>query len=199
MNTIQCCTFSKVLCSPSVVRFSFFSTMMALTLLIVYPLDTAAKQEAKPSARHFQLHAITENTAIPDFTLPDLHGNSHRISDYAGHAVVINFWSTWCIPCRKEMPALERAWQRIKHEGAILLSVAMGDDLESIERFLKRSPVSFPILLDSDGKISEQWRVTGIPVTFILDSSGRLAYRESGIREWDSDAIIEKILELEQP
>ena len=186
----------RMLRSSSLICCCFIVGIVVLVVSIGYPIDVSAKQDAEIKARDFQLDAVTENSIAPDFTLPDRSGIIHRLSDYKGRVVIINFWSTWCIPCRKEMPALERAWQRLKPSGAILLAIAMQDELESIEHFLKNSPVSFPVLLDSDGEIAKQWRVIGIPVTYILDTTGRIVYRATGIREWDSDVIINQILDL---
>ena len=170
--------------------------ILALALVIICLPDISAKQHAQSKSRLYQLNPVVEHVVAPDFTLPDRKGFNHRLSDYKGQVVIINFWSTWCIPCRQEMPALERAWQRLQPSNAVFLSIAMQDELESIELFLKDTPVSFPVLLDSKGEIAGQWRVIGIPVTFILDSSGWIAYRETGIREWDNDSIINKILDL---
>ena len=196
MNIVQCCIMYRMLRSPSLICCSFISGIMVFAFLTGYPFDVSAEQDTKNIARNYRLDTVKGNSVAPDFTLPDHRGISHRLADYTGYVVIINFWSTWCIPCRQEMPALERAWQKLKPSGVILLSVAMQDELESVDRFLENSPVSFPVLLDSDGEIAKQWRVIGIPATFILSTSGRIAYRASGIREWDSDSIINKILDL---
>ena len=109
----------------------------------------------------------------------------------------MSLWSAIsCIPCRKEMPALERMWRRIKSSGGIVLGVKMQDENTAIELFLSKAPVSFPILLDPDGAVAQHWGVVGIPTTFILDTTGRIAYKATGIREWDSDSIIEKVMQL---
>ncbi|MCG8428676.1 MAG: TlpA family protein disulfide reductase [Chromatiales bacterium] len=128
--------------------------------------------------------------------MPDVNGNSHMLSSYKGRVVVINFWATWCIPCRKEMPALENAWQQLKSHDVVFLAIAMNDEAASIKRFLEKTAVTFPIPLDGDGQVANQWRVTGIPVTFILDKAGRIIYRETGVREWDSAQIVDKIVAL---
>ncbi len=174
---------------PEIVLFAF---------LVFHPLESSAEGNLQYKERLYQLGASSDDSVAPDFMLPDIRGINHRISDYRGRVVVINFWSTWCIPCREEMPSLERAWKRLKPSNALILAVALQDEVESVHRFLQNTTVSFPLLLDSDGEIAKQWRVIGIPVTFVLDPSGRIAYKASGIREWDSDPIIHKILELSQ-
>jgi len=196
MNIVQCCIMYGMLRSPSLICCSFISGIMVFALLTGYPFDVSAEQDTKNIARNYRLDTVKGNPVAPDFTLPDRRGINHRLADYIGQVVIINFWSTWCIPCRQEMPALERAWQKLKPSGAILLAVTMQDELKSIDRFLENSPVSFPVLLDSDGEIAKQWRVIGIPMTYILDTTGRIVYRATGIREWDSESIINKILDL---
>ena len=171
--------------------------ILLLLLVVVFPISTLAQQyNHDKNSRMYRLDPMTENSVAPDFLLPDRHGIAHELSAYRGHVVVVNFWSTWCIPCRQEMPALESAWQQLQPSGVVLLSIAIKDEVEAIDRFLEKSPVSFVVLMDSDGKVSEQWRVIGIPVTYILDASGRIVYRATGVREWDSEQVVNKIRDL---
>lgn len=172
-------------------------------ILIFASLSIMAQENASGRQHSYRtdLDVVINQPLASDFELPDRSGNRHHLSDYKGRVVVVNFWSTWCIPCRIEMPALERAWKRVESSGVVLLAIAMQDDLSSVNKFLDQSPVSFPVLLDHDGEVAEAWKVIGIPVTYILDGSGRIVYKATGIREWDSDPIIDmiKALSANQP
>ncbi len=170
-----------------------FKPIIAALLVITAAIPNAS---ASNSEKRFRLNYVNEPRTPPKFTLPDHLGALHSLSEFEGRVVVVNFWSTWCIPCRQEMPALERAWKRLEPNGVVLLGIAMQDELEMVNLFLKKVQVTFPVLMDNDGSVSAQWRVNGIPATYILDSTGRMIYEASGIREWDSDPVIEKILEL---
>lgn len=186
---MQCCMRQRISFVSLAGCFRVVSGGLLLALLLVYSSFGWAKNDCR-------FNAVKEPFAATGFALPDRSGNQHRLSDYKGRVVVINFWSTWCIPCRKEMPSLERAWQRLQSSDVELLSIAMQDDVEAIDLFLEKSPVSFPVLLDSDGEVAREWKVIGIPVTFVLDGAGRVVYAIKGIREWDCDAIVNKIVNL---
>jgi len=164
MNVLQRrYTQHRVRCS-SFIHFGILLELVLLALIIVYPIDGSAKQNTKIKTQHYQLDTVRGNQVAPDFSLPDRRGINHRLSEYKGRVVIINFWSTWCIPCRKEMPSLERAWQQLKPSGAILLGVAMQDELESINLFMEQSPVSFPILLDRDGVIASSLQTSSVSI-----------------------------------
>lgn len=155
-----------------------------------------AGQPSDSSMRVYQLEKATPIVAAPGLALPGLDGAMYQLSDYEGQVVVVNFWSTWCAPCRREMPSLEKAWQRLKPAGVVVLGVAMQDNPEMVRRSLQESRVTFPILLDQDGKVSQQWPFSGIPATFVLDRKSRIIYRAMGLREWDSDEIINYLTAL---
>lgn len=147
-------------------------------------------------ARVYQLETISPAVPAPALDLAGLDGTLYQLSDYQGRVVVVNFWSTWCAPCRREMPALEDAWQRLRPSGVMVLGVAIQDDPEMVERFLQETRVTFPILIDRDGGVSQRWSFSGIPATFVLDKEGRIVYRALGLREWDSDEIVNRLIEL---
>jgi peroxiredoxin len=138
-------------------------------------------------------------TLTPDFALADIDGAVHQLSDYAGKVVIVNFWATWCPPCREEMPSMERAWQRLRDDGVVMLAINVGEDEETIFAFTANYPVAFPLLMDLDGGVTEQWPIRGLPTTFIVDPGGRLAYRAIGGRAWDDAGLLEQIRVLGDP
>jgi len=139
------------------------------------------------------LSAVAGRPEAPDFSLTDLNGQSHRLSDYRGKVVVVNFWATWCPPCREEMPSLDRAAQRLARDGILVLGVASGESLEKVAAFQGRFPVGFPLLPDASGKVMRGWPGVGLPNTFVVDRRGRIAYAAGGRREWDDPQLLAPI------
>jgi thiol-disulfide isomerase/thioredoxin len=144
------------------------------------------------------LAALPARVQAPDFALPDLDGRTHRLSEQRGKTVLINFWATWCPPCRKEMPSLKRLWTKLKDEPFVLYAVDAGEDAALVSEFLFETDIenSFTILLDADDDTMRRWRVPGLPTTFIVDKAGRVVHRVVGGREWDTDEIVNRIREL---
>ncbi len=131
----------------------------------------------------------------PNFELVDMDGEKHRLSDYRGKPLIINFWATWCPPCREEMPSMNRAWRKAKDEVS-MLAVNVGEDEDTIFIFSADYPVDFTVLLDQSGDVIKQWPVKGLPTTFVLDREGNIRYMAVGSREWDDDALLEIVKEL---
>jgi peroxiredoxin len=132
----------------------------------------------------------------PDFSLQDTAGNTHRLSDYRGKPVIINFWTTWCPPCREELPSMNRAWHQLEQEGVAMLAINMGEDEDTIFVFSADYPTDFPILMDQTGEVIEQWPVKGLPTTYVVAPDGTFAYRAIGSREWDDAELLDKIRAL---
>jgi len=112
--------------------------------------------------------------AAPDFTLTTFDGQTLRLSDLRGSAVVINFWASWCIPCRDEAPILERAWQAYRERGVVLLGVAYLDDETAARQFIAEFGITYSNGLDVGTRISPLYRIKGIPETFFVDRAGEL-------------------------
>jgi peroxiredoxin len=144
------------------------------------------------------LTKLPETPQAPDFTLTDLDGNRHRLSDYLGQVVIINFWATWCPPCRAEMPSMQRAWEALKQEGIVMLGIDVGEDEDTIFLFTANYPVEFPLLLDRDSEVIAQWPVRGLPTTFVVDPKGRIVYQAIGGREWDEPELMAAVRALRQ-
>lgn len=142
------------------------------------------------------LTAIKNTVPAPDFQLLDTDGNTHRLSDYRGKPVIINFWTTWCPPCREEIPSMNRAWQQLEQEGIAMLAINVGEDEETVFIFSADYPTDFPVLMDQTGAVIAEWPVKGLPTTFIVAPDGTIAYRAIGSREWDDRTLLDRVRAL---
>ena len=142
------------------------------------------------------LPRVEKAFTAPDFTLESESGKAYHLADYRGQVVMINFWATWCPPCRREMPSMQRMWKKIKGKGVQVFAVNVGEDADTIFEFLGTYPVSFPLLMDIDGSVIKQYPVTGLPTTYIVNPEGNVVYRAVGSREWDDPALYEQLLQL---
>jgi peroxiredoxin len=171
---------------------SFAGALLALAAL----LGVGAAGAAGPDR---PMQAIEALPKAPSLVLPDEEGNkTWRLSDLRGKVVLVNFWATWCPPCRKELPSMERLWRQFKDEGLVVLGVNVGETGDEVFAFSKglETPLTFPLLLDEDSAVAQSWPVKGLPTTFLIDKQGRMAFGVIGGREFDSPAIVRQVREL---
>jgi len=107
--------------------------------------------------------------------------------------VIVNFWATWCPPCREEMPSMQRAWERLRDDNILILAIDIGEDEDTIFTFTADYPVEFPLLMDRDSSVIAQWPVRGLPTSFVVDPEGRIVYRAIGSRDWEHPALLETL------
>jgi cytochrome c biogenesis protein CcmG/thiol:disulfide interchange protein DsbE len=110
--------------------------------------------------------------AAPDFSLETREGGTISLSDLRGQAVLVNFWATWCPPCRAEMPAIQRVYEDYRDQGFTVLAVDVGEGDAQVAAFVDEQGLTFPILLDRDGGVSKRYQVRAMPSTFFIDRSG---------------------------
>ncbi|MGH8057753.1 MAG: peroxiredoxin family protein, partial [Candidatus Entotheonellia bacterium] len=161
----------------------------------------AARRETLPSApapaaapsnldRLFSALSIyrpAEHTDAPDFVLPDVEGRSVRLRELRGKLVLLNFWATWCAPCRIEMPSMERLYQTFKKAEFALLAVSIDrQGTQMVRPFVEELKLTFPILLDQTMEVSRQYGLRGLPTTYLIDPEGRLIGAAVGGRDWHS-------------
>lgn len=124
----------------------------------------------------------------PDFELVDIDGNTHRLSDYKGEGVFLNFWGTWCPPCKREMPDMEEQYQAFKDKGVHVLSVNSGESNLKVKTFRDQYGLSFPIVIDKAKDIRELYNIQPLPTTFLIDKDGKI--QKIIITEMTKDEII---------
>ena len=133
----------------------------------------------------------------PDFTLPDLDGNQVDFSEYKGKVVFLNFWATWCEPCKEEMPSMQLLYDTFKRRSFVVVAVSVdSSSVEGVKKFVDKYGLTFPVLHDRRGKIKEKYKTTGVPETFIIDQNGIIAEKVWGARNWDDAYSIRTILSL---
>lgn len=145
-------------------------------------------------------HSLTVQVPkpAPALKLKGLDGKTHDLAQLRGRVVLINYWATWCPPCRREMPSMERLMQALKGEPFVVLAVDVGEDVETIETFTSQldTELTFPILLDARSHAMQAWKVAGLPTTFLVDRQGRIVASAVGGREFDHPEIIRTIRDL---
>jgi thiol-disulfide isomerase/thioredoxin len=135
-------------------------------------------------------------SAAPPFELAAMAGKTVNLAQYKGQVVMINFWATWCGPCRTEMPLLENIYRKYKPMGFTLLGVNVEPDSAGASEWLKATPVTFPILFDTDSKVSKLYAVQGMPSTVIVDRKGQVRFLHRGYKPGDENAYLDQIRAL---
>jgi cytochrome c biogenesis protein CcmG/thiol:disulfide interchange protein DsbE len=129
---------------------------------------------------------LTVGKIAPEFELPDLVDKSVRLSDFRGKVVFLNFWATWCKPCREEMPSMEILYKNFERDGLVVLAISIDrvTTKKDIPPFVKSLNLTFPILIDSWGQTDKRYKLMGVPETYIIDQQGVLREKVIGPRDW---------------
>jgi cytochrome c biogenesis protein CcmG, thiol:disulfide interchange protein DsbE len=115
-----------------------------------------------------------------DFQLPALSGETVALSDYEGQVILVNTWATWCPPCKAEMPAIHEYYQAHQNDGFVVLAINSQEDAATVQRFIKAQGFTFPVLLDTQASVLDQYKVRGLPTSFIIDRDGVIRYVHTG-------------------
>ena len=140
--------------------------------------------------------AVPTGSPAPSFTLAARGGQAVSLAQYKGQVVMINFWASWCGPCRQEMPLLESIYKKYNKMGFTLLGVNVEPNSQAANDWLKATPVSFPILYDTDSKVSKLYDVAGMPSTVIIDRTGKLRVLHRGYKPGDENEYLDSIRAL---
>jgi len=177
--------------------------LFALTLMFFTLVSTVGCSGDKGSASKSgiglmpaPLSKVSPSFLAPDTELMDMDGAKHKLSDFRGKPVIVNFWATWCPPCRDELPSMNRAWAKVEKEGIQMLAVNMGETEETIFPFTGDFPIDFTILLDTSGAYAIDWKVQGLPTTYVVNPDGQVVYQAVGGREWDDKVILDMVRAL---
>jgi peroxiredoxin len=152
-----------------------------LASLVRYEHVQASVDSPQFAAAMAKLEADDTKRQQADFTLTDLHGKGWSLKDLRGKVILLNFWATWCPPCRKEMPDLEALYLRFKDQGFVVLAIS-DEDASKVSPFLAERNITYPVLLDPGRKVNGQLQIEGIPKSFVYDRSGKLVAQSIDMR-----------------
>lgn len=158
-----------------------------------------ALDEIRGELEAIGIRTFRGSIASVDFSLEDLEGETGRLSDYRGGVVFLNFWATWCPPCREEMPSMERLQEIMTDQPFNIVAINVQEDPETVASFVDEFGYTFPILLDRTGQVAANYNVRGIPTTYFITPDGTMVGMLVGTRYWDEPemvAAIERIVAL---
>lgn len=145
------------------------------------------------------LEPMKDSSPTPDFTLPDLAGKKAALRDFRGKLVLLNFWATWCVPCREEMPAMERLYQHFKNKGFTIVAVDVKDSRKDALAFLKELKITYPVMFDPEGEVGLLYGSWGLPTTYLIGPKGEGLARLWGPAAWDgagAKELVQQLLDL---
>ena len=165
-----------------------------LGTLIWMSLKTAAP---KPTTNSYGAPALAQQGGtVTDFSLGSLDDGQIALADYEGEVIIMNFWATWCPPCRAEMPGLNRFYEAHQDEGLVILAINEQEDEATVRPFIQANNFSFPVLLDAQGRVASQYSTRSFPTTFIIDRDGVIQHVQTGeISERELEAIVLPLLQ----
>jgi peroxiredoxin len=135
-----------------------------------------------------------ERHQAPDFVIENLSGGDTGLADYKGKIVLLNFWATWCMPCRAEMPGMETLWHKYKDQGFVIVAISIDEGSKKrVEKFIEIFDLSFPVLLDPESKVNDLYKVSSMPTSFLIDRNGKIISRIVGSDDWESEIAIKLV------
>ncbi len=160
-----------------------FSVLIACLIFTSFSVNARYLMDPMPNQK-----------VAPSFNLIGMDEKFHTLDEFKGKFVLVNFWATWCHPCKEEMPTLESIHKRMDNNKFIVLGIHVGPDPTNIQDFLKTNPITFPIFIDMDLELD--WGVPGLPTTFLIDPHGKMIYRAVGKRNFASFEMEDFFLKL---
>ena len=177
----------------TVLPIKLFSIL--LCSLLLFPAQAAERDQPKLG---YTLTALSKPVPAPDFTLEDIDGKKFSLKEYRGKVVLLNFWATWCPPCRREMPSMERLNQNFKDKDFVVLALNQMEDSDQVFTYTAELQVAptFAILFDKNSDVARAYGVLGLPTTYLIDKKGNMRFRAIGGRDFDHAEVKKQILQL---
>lgn len=142
------------------------------------------------------LQPMKDSAPTPDFTLATPDGKKLSLKDFRGKLVFLNFWASWCVPCREEMPAMEKLYQEFKDKGLVVVAINLKDNKQDAVKFVKELKLTYPIALDPDGNVGNLYGAWGLPTSYLIDGDGKGLARGWGPADWHGAAARKLIKDL---
>ena len=160
--------------------------LLLLGAAVVYTLYANFTKDTKQK--------VAVGAQAPDFALVDMQGKKHKLSDYRGQGVFLNFWGTWCPPCKKEMPYINNQYHQYKDKGVQVLTVDIQESELAVNQFAERLKLDFPIMIDTDKEVMSTYGIDPLPATFLIDKNGKVVeYYTGELTEEKVREFMEKI------
>ena len=171
---------------------TFIKRISLLLLAVALGVATGCKKEngaPKPAAKAVAM--AVEGSVAPDFTVKDLAGREVKLSSLKGKVVMVNFWATWCPPCKEELPSMMKLQQSMTGKQFQMMAISIDEGgKEAVESYFKKSGTALPAYLDLDGEASRSYGTTGVPETFIVDKAGIIRKKVVGGMDWGSPEVV---------
>lgn len=140
--------------------------------------------------------AVGKGALAPEIGLPDGHGKQVKLSELRGKVVLVDFWASWCAPCREELPVLDALYRKYREQGLVVVGVGQDKDAENMARFLRTSPLSFPVVHDAEGKVAGRYEPPKMPSSYIVDKKGLVRHVHAGFKAADKAALEKELAAL---
>lgn len=161
--------------------------LFLLTFFLLFSVPDVSSMETGPAV----------GKLAPSFELKDMKGDQVKFDKFKGKVILLNFWATWCGPCRKEMPAMHTLYSAYKDRGFVVLAISIDPSVKPVRKFIKKKKLTFPVLMDSDKEIYfDHYAVFTLPMSFLIDRNGVIVEKYFGEKEWDSKEMKSKVLTL---
>jgi peroxiredoxin len=167
-------------------KFSTIASIFVILSLFIFSCNLISDDSSKPKEGYF----------APDFTLNSIDGREFKLSDLRGKVVFINFWATWCPPCKEEMPSMGQLYKMLKGKEFEILAIATDNDIDAVKKFVKKYNITFPVLVDKEKKVYNLYKATGIPETHLINKLGIIEVSMIGPFNWISSDVTSAVNEL---
>jgi peroxiredoxin len=172
---------------------TFFHCLSGILILLI-SLSSGVEGGENDLFSKMRINPIRGDKKVPDFSLKDLSGKKVEIKEFQGKVIFLNFWATWCGPCKEEMPGMEVLHRQFKEKKFVLLTISVDyEGLKPVQEFINKHQYTFSILLDPKCETLDLFEVKGIPTTFLIDKKGKMVGKAIGPRDWKSQEIISLI------
>ena len=161
-------------------------TICPVVLLLLLPV-------LQVLAARIGMHVYADPLPAPRLELADQEGRRHRLEDYRDHVVIVNFWASWCTPCRKEMPSLQATKRAYSDAGLLVLAVSLDDSWQATAQAMRGYELDFVALLDQDGETAGRWGALAVPTAFLVDKQGKIRLRIVGGYDWEDPDLRQQI------